>query len=120
MRLDIHLYFHAGEEVRKALAELIRSNHQLTGDFAKMAQDIQSTLDELTASVNQETTVNQSAITLIQGIPALISAAVAAAQAAGATPAQLQAFEDLNTKITANASGLAAAVTAGTSAAPTA
>jgi len=74
----------------------------------------------LTNDVTQETTVEQSAITLINGIPALIASAVATAQAAGATPAQLQAITDLGTKITANSAALSTAVTAGTPAAPAA
>ena len=79
-----------------------------------MSTDVNSALLELQADVAQETTVDQSAVTLIQGIPALIAAAVAQAQAAGATPAQLAAFDQLGAQITANATGLAAAVTAGT------
>lgn len=83
-----------------------------------MSTDVNSALLALQAAVTQETTVDQSAITLIQGIPALIAAAVATAAAAGATPAQLQAFDTLSAQITANATGLAAAVTSGTPAAP--
>lgn len=74
--------------------------------------------NEITAlqtAVANETTVNQSAITLIQGIPGLIATAVAAAQAAGATPAELSALTALQTTIANNATGLAAAVTANTS-----
>jgi hypothetical protein len=75
-------------------------------------------LTALTAKVTAEDTVIDSAVTLIQGIPALISAAVTAALAQGATPAQLQAITDLGTTITAKSDALAAAVTANTPAAP--
>jgi hypothetical protein len=97
-----------------ALSALIQS---IKEDISTMSTDVNSALLALQADVTQETTVDQSAITLIQGIPALIAAAVAAAQAAGATPAQLASFDQLGAQITANATGLAAAVTAGTPAA---
>lgn len=66
-------------------------------------------LDDLTAAVAAEDTVIDSAVTLINGIPALIAAA-------GTDPAKLQA---LSADITAKSSALAAAVAAGTPAAPT-
>src|SRR5271157_1381278 len=70
------------------------------------------------ADVTQETTVDQSAMTLINGIPGLISTAVQQALAAGATPAQLAAVTAVGTAISANATALAAAVSANTPAAP--
>ena len=96
-----------------------------THDLAEMERrltKIMSALDDaitaLTNEVTEETTVEQSALTLIQGIPALIASAVTAALAAGATPAQLKSITDLQAKLAANDSELAAAVAAGTSAAP--
>jgi len=99
--------------VHRADPELIELIKSLKGDIAIMSATVQQALDELTADVTQETTVDQSAVTLIQGMPALISAAVASALAAGATPAQLAAFDALNVSLQANATALAAAVTAG-------
>ena len=72
----------------------------------------------LTADVAAETTVEESAITLITGIPGMIAVAVAQATAAGATPAELAAVTALGTSITNSSSKLAAAVTANTPAAP--
>ena len=72
----------------------------------------------LTADVTAEDTVIDSAVTLINGIPALIKDAVDKALAAGATPAQLQSLTDLGTTMTAKSQALAAAVTANTPAAP--
>jgi hypothetical protein len=66
-------------------------------------------IDDLQAAVAAEDTVIDSAITLIQGIPALIAAA-------GVDPAKLAA---LQSDITAKSSALAAAVTANTPATPT-
>lgn len=72
----------------------------------------------LTAEVSNDTTVMTSAITLINGISAQITAAVNAALAAGATPAQLQAITDAVAQLKANDAGLAGAVAANTPAAP--
>jgi hypothetical protein len=79
--------------------------------------NLDAQIADLTTSVQNETTVSASALTLIQGIPALIAAAIASATAAGATPTQLQAISDLQTTLDANDTTLAAAVTAGTPAA---
>ena len=68
----------------------------------------------LTAQVNAATTVEASASAFINGVPKLIADAVAQAQAAGATPAQLQAITDLGTKLTAASGPLQAALTANT------
>lgn len=72
----------------------------------------------LQAEVTAQTTVDQSALTLIQGFGARLDAAVAAATAAGATPAQLASITALTASIKANDDALAAAVLAGTPAAP--
>ena len=72
-------------------------------------QEIQmAAIDDLAAAVAKEDTVIQSAITLIQGIPALIAAA-------GVDPVKLAA---LQTDITAQTAALSAAVAANTPAAP--
>ena len=65
-------------------------------------------LDDLAAAVAKEDTVIDSAIALINGIPALIAAA-------GVDPAKLAA---LQADISAKSDALAAAVTANTPAAP--
>jgi hypothetical protein len=67
-----------------------------------------SALTDLQAAVAAETTVEASAVTLINGIPALIAAA-------GTDPAALAA---LQASITSSSSALAAAVTQNTPAAP--
>ena len=80
------------------------------------------TVDEviaaLTPRVKANTDAEDSATLLIQGIPAMIQAAVDKATAAGPlTPAQVQAFTDLQTSLQTHADSLAAAVVAGTPAA---
>lgn len=83
-----------------------------------MSQEIQARLDKLTADVQAETTANASAITLINGFSQRLTDAIAAAQAAGATPEQLAALDDLSGAIEQNSAQLATAVTANTPAAP--
>jgi hypothetical protein len=87
------------------------------GESTQMAE-LDDKIAALQADVAEESTVEQSAVKLINGIPALIAEAVAKAQAAGATPTQLQALTDLGTTLTTNATTLGAAVTANTLAAP--
>lgn len=85
--------------------------------FSHMSQ-IDDELAALKQAVNDEATVEASAIALMNGIPNLISTAVDAALAAGATPVQLQAVTDLITQVQSQSGGLAAAVTTNTPAAP--
>lgn len=75
---------------------------------------------QLTAQVANDTTVEGSAITLLNSIPTLIQNAINTALANGATPAELSELSGLSSTLTANAANLAAAVTANTPvAAPT-
>lgn len=67
-------------------------------------------IDDLTAAVTADTTVEQSAITLINNIAAQLAAA-------GTDPAKLSA---LTTTLQTNSAALAAAVAANTAPAPTA
>lgn len=71
-------------------------------------------LDQLTAQVTNATTVEDSAITFINGIQAQIDAAVAAALANGATAEQLQPVSDLSTAMQAKSDALTAAIIANT------
>jgi len=80
------------------------------GLMLNQQETIMSALDDLQTAVAAEDTVIDSAITLINGIPALIAAA-------GVDPAKLTA---LQADITAKSKALADAVTANTSAATTA
>ncbi len=66
----------------------------------------------LTAQVATDTTVEGSAVTLIQGFAKQLAAAVAAATANGATPAQLASLTALGTTVETNSAALAAAVAA--------
>jgi|SRR5581483_99563 len=98
-----------------------RKLHQMLSLILQELQNVNATVDslsneitQLTAAVTAEQTVNQSAITLINGFAAQLQAAVAAATAAGATPDQLAALNGLQTQITTSTAALAAAVSANT------
>ncbi len=68
----------------------------------------------LTAQVQADTDATSAATKLINGITAQIAAAVSAAQAAGATTAQLAELTALQASLKANDDTLAAAVVANT------
>lgn len=106
MHLTIHHYHHAVQdpEVVRLLSTIQHQNNLIL----ERMETIMSALDDLQAAVAAEDTVIDSAITLIQGIPALIAAA-------GTDPAKLQA---LSADITAKSTALAAAVAANTPVAP--
>ena len=63
---------------------------------------------------NADEAVEKSALALIQGFSQRLADAIAAAQAAGATPVELQALTDLGTTLKANDDELAAAVSQNT------
>jgi alkylhydroperoxidase/carboxymuconolactone decarboxylase family protein YurZ len=75
-------------------------------------------LATLLASVQADTTVEQSVLAYVQGVPALITAAVNDALANGATPAQLQQITDAAATLTANGAAITAAIKANTPAGP--
>jgi hypothetical protein len=73
-----------------------------------------SAFDDLVAAESAADTVYDSAVTFINGVPALIAAAVAAAQAAGATPAQLAQIVAVQNDIQNKSAAIQAALTANT------
>ena len=104
--------------IRSQLDRIERLLNQLILQGAKNMSQLDTAIAALTAQVAAETTVEQSAVTLINGIPALIASAVATATAAGATPVQLAAITALGTSIQTSSTSLASAVTANTQPAP--
>ncbi len=75
---------------------------------------LDAAISALETEVTEEETIVDSAIAYIQGVPGLIAAAIAAAIAAGATPAQLAKITELQTKLDAKGTALQAALTANT------
>lgn len=79
-----------------------------------MANQLDTSIDALAAAAKANTDAEESAIIVLNGIPALIQAAVDKAIAAGATTQELQAVQDVIDKITAETPRLASAVAANT------
>src|SRR5690348_13468413 len=79
----------------------------LLGETSKQRGDIMTTLADIKAKVEAETTVEQSAITLMGGLSQQLKDAIAN----GADPAVLQSIAD---ELDANNASLAAAVSANT------
>ena len=102
---DIHIHVHVkpDHEVLARLDEILDKLDLVTSNQETMM----AAIDDLQAAVAAEDTVIDSAIALIQGIPALIAAA-------GVDPAKLAA---LQSDITAKSTALATAVAANTPAA---
>jgi chromosome segregation ATPase len=96
--------------IERKIDLLTTTLNQESKQMAKLDDDIAA----LQAEVAQETSVTESAIALLDGIPKMIADAVAAAQAAGATPEQLAAIEALSTSLQTQTTNLAAAVAANT------
>jgi len=82
------------------------SGKRILDQLLKGQQKMSKQLDDLTTEVTNATTVEQSAITLIQGLAAQLAAA-------GTDPAKLQALHD---ELVASDAALAAAVSANTQA----
>lgn len=108
MTWDLHLYIHLPSDttVTAALSR-IEANMSALSDK----------IDELTAKVTAETTVEQAAITLLQGLSAEIADLKAQLQNAGVDPALLQKLADLGTTIDVRKQALADAITQNTPAA---
>ncbi len=113
MRIDVH--FHSDDSVPPWAVVIQDQLGQVLTTIMKVATKM-SQMDDEIAQLQTDVTalrgVEDSAIALINGIAQKIADAVAAALAAGATPAQLQAVSDLSTAVKTDADDLAAAVAA--------
>jgi hypothetical protein len=99
------------------LALLIQENKEIQ-TMASGQNALDTQIAQLTSEVVAQTSVVTSVQTFISGIPALIATAVANAQAAGATPAELASLTALGASIQNNSAALTAAVTANTAVSP--
>jgi len=79
---------------------------------------LHTVLEDTIAAMTQASTVEDSAVLFITGVPALIATAVAEAQSNGATAAQLAPLTDLNVNLKAKSDALQAALVANTPSAP--
>jgi len=102
MRIDIHIH-HADPTLERTLGQFITA-------FETFRSQIMAKIEELTTAVNDEKTVEDSAIALLQGLSAQLTAALAS----NTPDTAVQAVID---SINSNKAALAAAVTANTPAA---
>lgn len=102
-RVEHHYFFHGNSAIEQKLDCILKL-------LKKQGETIMADLTKLEADVATETTVTQSAVTLINGLAAQVTAA-------GTDPVKLKAVTD---QMEANAAALAAAVTANTPAPPAA
>ena len=99
MKIDVHHYVHHDPAVTGRLESIIT-----------FMEEIMAALDDLRAEVARNTSLEQSAVTLIQGIAQQLKDAIAANDPAALT--------DLTNQLSASADALGAAITANTPAAP--
>lgn len=100
--------------------EVLQTLDRLERKIDKFMAALDDKILALQNEVAENTTVEKSAVALLQGLSTQLAAAIAAAANAGATPAQLQSLTDLQTALNANDTDLAKAIAANTPAAPTA
>jgi len=104
IRVDVYHHFGDGDA---KLDRLIASVDALTVQIKQQETKIMATFQDLIAAVENETTVEQGVVVLLQRLSTELTTAIAV----GATPASLQAIVD---QINANANLLAGAVVANT------
>jgi hypothetical protein len=103
MRIEIHHYHHPDKKTHKKLDAILR----ILQDIQRKEVIILKEMDELETQVTGIESVDQSAVTLIQGIAAQLADAKT-------DPVKIQALSD---RLNASATALAAAITANTPAA---
>jgi hypothetical protein len=110
LEIDVHVYLHDADDHSRSIL------HSLLEKVTQMSVD----MTNLTAAVAAEKTVLDSAIAFINGVPALVSAAVKQALLdAGTADAAAQAAADQTASdVAAETQAVQAALTANTSAAP--
>jgi hypothetical protein len=89
-------------------------NHQIFKESLMPNPAVQAIID----AANQARSVEESAVAYIQGVPALIDAAVQAALSNGATDAELAPLTQLSADLTASNAAVLAALAANTPLSP--
>jgi hypothetical protein len=117
MGLDINIHHHhhfppapADPRLDLVLAQL----QSLKRNQETRMSALDDAITDLTAKVTALTSVDEAAVTLIDGIAAEIQAAVDKAVAAGASAEQLAALNDLSAKMDSDTTSLGRAVAANT------
>lgn len=108
------------QEQAKMLGDQGKLIQQLTGQVNSMSQtdqEFQTELAGMAADMAKQTTATNGLKVLVAGFAQKLADATAAAQAAGASPAELTALKSLHTDLIANTTAIVEAGTANTAAA---
>ena len=128
--LEIHIHVHEGrpepnehelERLSSLSESLSQTAHKLAlalnlpSAFSRIQEnqnmpDLQAIVDDITAKWNDLKALVDQAESALAAVPQRIADAVAAAQAAGATPEQLQALTDLSAAMSTEAGELTSAI----------
>jgi len=118
LRIDHYHHIDSATAPDPRLDQVLALLLAIRTEIQTMSGTMDAAIADLTAKVNAQTEVDSAALTLIQGIPAMIQTAVDAAIAAGATQSQVAAITELGTRLAGASQPLADAVVANTPAAP--
>jgi hypothetical protein len=111
----LHVHLHGLDPLVSALQAFSSQLDRieiLSKQGAKQMAVLDDKISALNAEVTRQKTIKDGVLAVVNGIPALIQDAVSKALAAGATPAQLAAFDQVSAALKANDDDLAAAVAA--------
>jgi len=109
-----HYHFHHHGETEASAAARHHEVVTTLQELRTTMSAITDKLDALRAGVERIETAEAAVAAFVAGVPALIQAAVDAAIAAGATPAELASFDELNARLTADADKITSDVMANT------
>jgi ABC-type sugar transport system ATPase subunit len=93
-----------------AIRQILTEIHNLGRQLKAMSDTLQAEIQSLRQQVAQQSSVNQSAITLLKGLHDQLEAALANAHEQGVDPDALQQLHDLAVQLGAQSQSLAAAV----------
>lgn len=112
---NVHVHVHVdldgpvGDAVTLLMDLMRRGIEQLEQQGCKMSE-IDDKVTALQDSASRIESAEDSVKAFVSGLPAVIQAAIDAAGAKGATPEQLQAFTDLNARLSKDADDIVAAL----------
>jgi DNA anti-recombination protein RmuC len=92
------------------LEDIVGRLERVEKQMATSSNALDAAIAQLTSQVSTLTTQSQAIVTYLQGVPALITAAVNAALAAGATPTELTEITNLSGQVQSDTTSMASAL----------
>jgi hypothetical protein len=117
LSVDVHHHIEGLDVVRNLIdhvRQVLSQLHEVKQEIRNMSGALSQKIADLQSDVQADTSVTESAVTLINGFAQRLQEAIDAAKASGATDAELQALSDLHAATAANTQRLADAVAANT------